>query len=132
MNMIDFYWPITLGECLAYISAISTIGFGFLFLFTPRLSFRIIHIQTHADYPEAIVAGRSTMAGFYLGVGICCFLFSQPMLWMALGLAWGFTAFGRLVSIIFDKGNTHHNWISVSIEIVLASFPLAYAFNIIA
>ena len=36
------------------------------------------------------------MAGFYLGLGICCILLAQPWLYIALGFSWLFTAFGRL------------------------------------
>ena len=71
------------------------------------------------------------MAGFYLGLGLCCILFAQPMLWVALGVSWGFTAFGRLISMMSDNGNTMYNWISVVIEILLAAMPLAFAFGYI-
>jgi predicted membrane channel-forming protein YqfA (hemolysin III family) len=69
------------------------------------------------------------MAGFYLGLGICCILFAQPTLWVALGLCWALTAFGRLISMMSDNGNTLYNWISILIEIVLAALPLAFAFG---
>lgn len=130
--MIEIYLPASTGEWLAWASALITIGFGLLFLFAPRLSFRIIRIQTHPNHPEALAEGRGTMAGFYLGVGLCCILFAQPMLWVALGLSWGFTAFGRLISMMSDNGNTLYNWISISIEIALAALPLAFAFGFIA
>lgn len=129
--MIEIYWPASTGEWLAWASALVTIGFGLLFLFAPRLSFRIIRIQTHPNHPEALAEGRGTMAGFYLGLGICCILFAQPMLWVALGLSWGFTAFGRLISMMSDDGNTLYNWISIAIEIALAALPLAFAFGFI-
>ena len=43
------------------------------------------------------------MAGFYLGLGLCCVLLAQPLLYMALGFSWLFTAFGRLVSMMSDR-----------------------------
>ena len=54
------------------------------------------------------------------------------MLWIALGVSWGFTAFGRLISMLSDQGNTLFNWISVLIEAGLAFMPLAYALGFIA
>jgi cytochrome c biogenesis protein CcdA len=129
--MIEFYWPASSGEWLAWASALITIGFGLLFLFAPRLSFRIIRIQTHPEHPEALAEGRGTMAGFYLGLGVCCILFAQPMLWVALGASWGFTAFGRLISMMSDHGNTLYNWISIAMEIGLAALPLAFAFGFV-
>lgn len=130
--MIEFYWPASQGEWLAWASALTTIGFGVLLLFAPRLSFRILRLQTHPNHPDAIAEGRGTMAGFYLGLGICCVLFAQPMLWVALGLSWGFTAFGRLISMMSDRGNTMYNWISILIEIALAVLPLAFALGYIS
>ncbi len=132
MGGIDFYLPSSNGEWLAWASALMTIFFGLLCMFAPRLTFRILRLQTHPEHPEALSESRGTMAGFYLGVGICCLLFAQPVLWIALGVSWGFTAFGRLISMLSDDGNTLFNWISVIIEAGLAILPLAYALGFVA
>lgn len=129
--MFEFYWPASSGEWVAWTSALITIGFGLLLLFAPGISFRILRLQTHPDHPEALAEGRGTMAGFYLGLGICCVLFAQPLLWVALGACWGFTAFGRLISMMSDNGNTLYNWISIVIEVILAALPLAFAFGFV-
>jgi Domain of unknown function (DUF4345) len=129
--MFEFYWPASSGEWVAWTSALITIGFGLLLLFAPGISFRILRLQTHPDHPEALAEGRGTMAGFYLGLGICCVLFAQPLLWVALGVCWGFTAFGRLISMLSDGGNTPYNWISIVIEVILAAMPLAFAFGFV-
>ncbi len=129
--MIEFYWPSSTGEWLAWTSAVITIIFGLMLLFTPRLSYRIMRLTTVPEHPEAISEGRATMAGFYLGVGILAILFAQPLLYMALGAGWGFTAFGRLVSIFVDRGNTAFNWVSISCEAALAAAPLAFVFGLV-
>lgn len=129
--MMEFYWPASQGEWLAWASALVTIGFGLLLLFAPRLSFRILRLQTSPDHPEALAEARATMSGFYLGLAVCCILFAQPMLWVALGVSWGFTAFGRLISMLSDGGNTPYNWISIVIEVVLAALPLLFAFGFV-
>jgi hypothetical protein len=49
-----------------------------------------------------------------------------------LGASWGFTVFGRLISMMSDRGNTLYNWISVIIEIALAAGPLLFAFGFVA
>jgi cytochrome c biogenesis protein CcdA len=126
---MEFYLPETFGGWLQFASAIITIFFGLLLLFAPRVSFRILRLQTHPDHPEAIAEGRGTMAGFYLGLGICCILFNQPLIWLALGISWGFTAFGRLISMMSDNGNTPYNWISLAMEVALAAMPVLEAFG---
>lgn len=129
--MFEFYFPTSNGEWLAFASAVITIGFGVLLLVAPRLSFRIMRLETRPDHPEAVSEGRGTMAGFYLGVGICALLFAQPLIYLALGAGWAFTAFGRLVSMLLDRGLTLFNLISIVIEMALAALPLLYGLGML-
>ena len=125
--MIEFYWPGSTGEWLAFIVAAITVAFGLLLFFMPRLSFRILHLKPLDERPDAIAEGRATMAGFYLGCGLSCLLLAQPLLYLALGLSWAFTALGRLVSILFDRAGTRFNWLSMIFEAVLAALPIGFA-----
>ena len=50
---------------------------------------------------------------------------------MALGFSWLFPAFGRIVSMMSDSGNTVYNWISVIIALALATLPLGFAFGFV-
>lgn len=125
-----FPWPVSQGEWLAWSSAALTVLFGLVLFFAPRLSFRILRLQTTEAHPEAVAEGRATMAGFYLGLGLCCVLLGpQPFLYMALGFSWLFTAFGRLVSMMSDRGNTIYNWIWVVVDLLLAVLPLGFVFG---
>lgn len=129
--MIELYWPATTGEWLAWSSAAITVAFGIVLMFAPRYSFRLLRLQTSPDHPEAISEARATMAGFYLGLGlVCIILHPQPLLYLALAASWGFTAFGRFLSMMSDRGNTPYNWISVSIEAALAVLPGGLVFGI--
>lgn len=127
-----FPWPYSTGGWLAFSSAAVTIAFGLILFFLPRWSLRLMRLQTAPQHPEAVAESRGTMAGFYLGLGLSCILLDQPLLYLALGASWGFTAFGRFVSIFADRGNTAFNWISVAIEAALAALPLAYALGYLA
>jgi len=98
-------------------------------MFAPRLSLRVLRLMPRDDHPEAVSEARATMSGFYLGLGLCALLLAQPLLYMALGFSWLFTAFGRLVSMLSDSGNTLYNWFSIVLELVLAALPLAFAFG---
>ncbi|MFN4272338.1 MAG: AGROH133_08824 family phage infection protein [Rhizobiaceae bacterium] len=129
---LAFPWPVSQGEWLAWWSALVTVLFGLMLFFLPGISLRILRLRPAENHPEAVGEARATMAGFYLGLGLACLLLAQPLLYLALGLSWAFTAFGRLVSILSDRGSTLYNWISLLIEIVLAALPLAYAFGLIA
>ena len=51
---------------------------GLILLFAPRIALRILRLQTVPEHPEAASEARATMAGFYLGLGLCCILLAQP------------------------------------------------------
>ena len=59
------------------------------------------------------------MAGFYLGLGLCCILLgrSRCSTWRS-AVSWLITAFGRVVSMMSDRGNTLYNWVSLVVELV--------------
>lgn len=126
-----FPWPFSQGEWLAWSSAVVTVLFGLILFFAPGLSLRLLRLQTTPEHPEALAEARATMSGFYLGLGLTCILFAQPMLYIALGVSWALTAFGRIVSMMSDRGNTLYNWVSVAVEIALAALPLVFAFGLV-
>jgi hypothetical protein len=119
-----FPWPTTNGEWAAFGAAAITVLLGLIRLFAPDIVLRLQRLQPVPEHPEAFAAVRSTMAGFYLGLGLCSILLVQPFLYMALGFSWVFTAFGRLISILSDR-NTLLNWFLILVELVLAAAALA-------
>jgi Domain of unknown function (DUF4345) len=128
----SFPWPTTDGEWLAWSSAAVTVLFGLIMLFLPNAGLKILRVQAAPDHPGTVAATRATIAGFHLGVGICSILLAQPLLYLALGFSWLFTAFGRLISILSDRGNTLYNWIWFLVELALAGLPLAFALGFVS
>lgn len=127
--MIEFYAPQSPGEWLAFASAAVTVLFGLFCLLLPRTTLSILRLQTRPELPEALSESRATMAGFYLGLGASALLLAQPLVYLALGASWGFTAFGRLASMVFDRGFTAFNIGSLVLEVALAALPLLYVFG---
>jgi len=125
-------WPTSQGEWLAWSSAVFTVLLGLLFFLAPNLAFRILRLQAKPEKAAAIAEGRGRMSGFYLGVGLCCILLAQPLVYMALGFSWLFTAFGRLVAIMSDGANTPYNWACLIVEVGLAALPLVAFFGFVA
>lgn len=124
---MEFPWPVTNGEWYAFAAAMVTILFGLCFMFMPRLSLRAIGLAAGSTQGLAISEARSTMAGFYIGLGLCCVLTGQFWIYMALGFCWGFAAFGRLISILSDRSHLVMNWGRFALELLLAIFPLFYS-----
>ncbi|WP_420961425.1 DUF4345 family protein [Brucella sp. IR073] len=129
---MDLYWPASDGEWMAWASALVTVLFGLFLFLAPGLSMKLLRLAPSNERPEAFASIRATMAGFHIGLGLSCIIFAQPFLWLALGAAWGFTLFGRLISMMSDKGNTIYNWLAALIEFLLAAAPLLFAFGFIA
>lgn len=120
-------WPMVLGDQLSFVCAGFTAFLGLMFLFLPNVSLRITGLQ--AVRSEGLGAARGPMAGFLLGTGLTAILFAQPFLYLALGVCWLFTAFGRLVSILSDRGGTIYNWLFLILELALGLIPVAVFFG---
>jgi hypothetical protein len=125
-----FPWPVTQGEWLAFVSAAITVFFGAVLLFAPGLSFKLFRLP-RPEHPEAYAAARANMAGFYLGLGLSALLLAQPLLYMALGFSWLFTAFGRIVSMMSDQGNKLYNWLWLVFDLALSGLALAFALGFV-
>ena len=129
---LAFPWPYSQGEWLAWSCAAITLALGLLMLFAPRLVLRALRLQTAPNHPEAVAEARATMSGFYIGTGLACILLAQPLLYLALGACWALTAFGRIVSMLSDDGNTLVNWLRLAAEIVLAGLALSFVLGFVA
>jgi hypothetical protein len=129
---LSFPWPMSQGEWLAWISAVVTILAGLAFLFAPGMMLRALRLQAAPDRPQALAEVRGRMAGFYLGLGLSAVLLAQPLIYMALGFSWAFTAFGRLVSMLSDGGGRLYNLVLFIVEAALAALPLLFAFGLVS
>jgi len=129
---LAFPWPTTNGEWLAWASAAFTILFGLALMFAPGLSLKLLRLRTAEAHPEAFGAARATMAGFYLGAGLCALLLAQPFIYMTLGVCWLLAAFGRVVSMLSDRGNTVSNWAWLIVELVAGALPLGFSLGLLS
>ena len=129
---LAFPWPYSQGEWLAWISAAVTALLGLSALFAPVTALRVLRLETKPDHPEAVAAARGNLAGFWIGVGLACILLAQPLIYIALGLSWAITAFGRLVSMMSDGGHTPYNWIFFVVELLLAAAAILFGFGLIS
>ncbi|MGC4024930.1 MAG: DUF4345 family protein [Mesorhizobium sp.] len=129
---IAFPWPVSNAEWIAFGVAAFTTLLGIFFLFAPGISMRLMRLKTTDGHPEAQAEIRGRMAGFYLGLPLCCILLGQPLLYLALGFSWLLTAFGRLISMLSDAGLTPANFAWLVLELILASASIAFALGWLA
>jgi hypothetical protein len=128
---MEFYIPTETGEFLAFCAALATAAIGLIFLFAPGLAFKAIGLDLREGRRGGYAEARSVMGGFPLGLGLAAVLLAQPMVYLALGAAFALAAFGRILSMLSDGGNTLWNWIYLAVQIALAALPLAYVFGMI-
>ena len=128
---MEFYIPTETGEFLAFCAAVATAAIGLVFLFAPGLAFRALGLDLREGRRGGYAEARSVMGGFPLGLGLAAVLLAQPMVYLALGAAFALAAFGRILSMSSDGGNTLVNWLFLSVQIALEALPLAYVFGFV-
>ncbi|MCT8999339.1 AGROH133_08824 family phage infection protein [Chelativorans intermedius] len=126
-----FPWPYSQGEWLAFGAAAFTVLCGLVAMFAPRLTLRLLRLEVPELHPRALSEPRALLGGFYLGIGLSALVFAQPLIYMALGVAWGLSAFGRIVSMMSDRANTLFNWIALLVTLLAAGLPLAFALGFV-
>lgn len=128
---MEFYIPIETGEFLAFCAAVVTSLLGLVFLFAPGIAFRALGIDLREGRRGGYAEARSTMGGFHLGLGLAALLLAQPMVYLAMGAAFALAAFGRVLSMLSDSGNTVVNWLYLVLQVALSALPLAYVFGFV-
>ncbi|MDI7862480.1 DUF4345 domain-containing protein [Rhizobiaceae bacterium n13] len=128
---MEFYFPTEPGEQLAFAAAAVTAVLGLFMMFAPGLSFRFVGLEPREGRPDAFAEARSTMGGFYFGFGLAALLFAQPMVYLALGASFAMAVFGRILSIMSDRGSSLVNYFLLVVQAILAAMPLAYVFGMV-
>ena len=123
--------PQDLGATYVFLVALITVIFGLFTLIVPNLGLKVLRLQTKVDKNSSVGELRGTLSGFYLGVGGVVLLSSWPFIGLLLSACWCATAFGRMISMLSDRGNTFYNWLILVLELILAAVPIAVVFNFI-
>jgi len=113
-------WPYSPGEWLAWTGAALTALFGILHLIAPGLA---AAASAHG--------GSRSLGGFYAGIGLSAILFAQPLIYLALGIAWGMAALGHLLSMVFDKGGFATKFPRLAASIFMAALPLVFVLGFV-
>lgn len=123
---MEFYFPTELPEQLAFVASAVTALIGLLLILLPGTALRLGGFQVGQITPEGYGATRST-GGLYLGLPICALLFAQDFYYLMVGVTLGFSAFGRLLSLLLDRGIVVRNLALLVLQLLLAAGPLGYS-----
>lgn len=127
---MEFYFPTEFGEQLAFGAAAVAALIGTLVMFAPGLTLKFFALQPRDFRPEGYGAARSA-GGLMVGFSATALMLAQPTLYLAFGAAMALAAFGRILSIMSDRGNTLRNFLLLIVEILLAALPLFYVFGLV-
>lgn len=128
---MEFYLPTETGELLAFCSAAFTALIGLFMMFAPGLTFRFLGLGSMEHRPGAIAEARSSLGGFYAGIGLSAIMLAQDWIYMALGVGFALSAFGRILSLMSDRGRNPLNYPLLVVQVILAALPLGYTFGLI-
>ncbi|MCO6184904.1 hypothetical protein [Rhizobium sp. L1K21] len=124
-------WPATLGAQVAQVSALVTLVLGLIFLATARpLAARWGFDER--DGRTGAVGELRVAGGFMAGLGIAAYLFDQPFIYVILGSALGFAAFGRLLSMMSasDGPSGFINFLLFLLQAALSAAALTWLFDV--
>lgn len=124
-------WPSTLGAQLAQVAAIITFLMGFVFVVTAKPLGQRWGFAAREGRDGAIGELR-VAGGFLMGLGLGTYLFDQPHIYVILGGALGFAAFGRLLSMMSasDRAGGLVNFLLLLVQAALATAALVWLFDV--
>lgn len=122
--MIELYPPATPGEWITALTAMLTIFVGLALLILPKTVMRLAGRQQEIANEYAVSILRGHMAGFCLGLGVSVLLLQQPLLNLALGVSWGFSAFGQMYSMLVERKVSVNNFIVLMTKSAVSVFTI--------
>lgn len=115
--MIEFYPPVSTGEWAQVIVAGLTILVGLFLLVMPgiflRMTTGVVGSWGESVDRQAKIVVRAHLSGLILGLGVAVLLLQQPLLYLALGISWGFASFSQLISMLLDRNYSISNFVLI-------------------
>ena len=122
--MIDIVLPATLADWLSVMVALATLLIGLGFFLLPRTVLGRLGIAGAASHPEAIGEGRSSFAGFLIGLPASALLFGQPDIHAVIGLAWLLACIGKLANIAIDGARSRSALVRLALAALLSGLAI--------
>ena len=127
---MELYFPTEFGERLAFCSAMFIALIGVVVMFAPGYTYRFLKLQVREGRFEAYGEARSA-GGFLVGFALTAILLQQTSIYIALGASFAVAAFGRILSLMSDRGSIWLSALLLIVSIVLAALPLLYGLGYI-
>lgn len=116
----------TLYSALHIAGATITAGMGVMALINPRGAAQLVSVSPLGKLGMAEM--RATYGGLFLALGGFAIFAREPEVFVAVGLAWGGAAAGRMISVLFDGSFSARNIAALAFEAGLAWLMLTPRF----
>lgn len=127
---LQFFAPQSTGEWLAALAAAATFLVGLALMIAPRRMMGLVGLS--AGSPAGISEIRGAFGGSWAGLGLAALLLAQPLVYLALGMAYAVAVSGRLLSFAADRALSARVVILTAVEALMAFALIAYPLRWIA
>lgn len=137
LKEFQFVVPESQAAYLPWVSAAVALLMGVVSFLVPSGMLGFMRMRQKVGSDSAKGEPRGVLAGFYIGVSVLVLMnpdvTAVPGMFMgfALGLCWVMSAFGRMISMLSDRGNTLFNWFALILELLLAALPFVVILNLV-
>ena len=122
---MEFVWPATAGEWLAFAGALLFVIVGGALVVAPRPFMRLAGF---GSTPSAALVSelRGALGGVWLGLGLAALLLMQPLIHIALGSAMAFAVLARLLGAAIERRMPPFVILATLFEAVVAAACFAW------
>ena len=116
-------------ETLLSVIPLITLLIGLAYFFAPTRMLGSMGLEAKSGVPSAIGEGRSSFAGFLIGLSLACLLLQepsvqQPALTFALGASWLIAALGKVIYIALDGARSKNLYITLLLAFIMGALAL--------
>jgi hypothetical protein len=110
-------------ETINMSGAAATLGMGCLGLLAPNVASQLSGLT--ATGKAGFAEFRATFGGMFIAMGLIPILSGHPMAYFMAGTIWLGAAFGRIVSVVVDRGHSDpNNFIGIAVEAIFGILML--------
>ena len=113
-------------DWLPRLGALLQLLLGVVGFFKPRVF--TDQLQITMNTPAAVSEVRTVFGGLNLGAGLAALLMNQPLVYMALGVAWFFGLLARFYSMLADRTSLRDSMPGITVDAVFSLLYLSGLF----
>jgi hypothetical protein len=119
----QFSMPEEMNAKLAFYTYVAVAAVGALMMFAPRISCRVAGVDGIIDIGYSAVRSAG---GFALGAALIAMAAANPMMDLGMGAALAVAVLGRVIALVFNRGNYVYAVLALIIEGTAAALVISY------